>query len=70
MLGAPQGFVGVAGMTQHRVMVGIGVTITTVTNWERWTYEPRGPQLLALGLLFGVCLEGIDTQPASANAAR
>lgn len=58
-----------AQMTQRQVADGVGVTIATVANWERGTYEPRAFQLRALAKLFGVCMEDIDTQRKDTNAA-
>jgi transcriptional regulator with XRE-family HTH domain len=58
-----------AGMTQRQVAEGVSVTIATVANWERGTYEPRASQLRALARLFSVCMEEIDTQPADRKAA-
>lgn len=56
-------------LTQKQVADGIGVTIATVANWERGTYEPRASQLRKLAKLFDVCMEDIDTESAHDKAA-
>ena len=43
-----------SGLTQFEVAQKLGVTITTVYNWERGTAEPLGRHLLALARLYAV----------------
>jgi transcriptional regulator with XRE-family HTH domain len=43
-----------AGMTQMDLAVQMGVTIATVSNWERGTSEPFARHLLKLARLFNV----------------
>ncbi len=42
------------GLTQFDVAKELGVTITTVYNWERGTAEPYARHLLNLALLYDV----------------
>ncbi|MDQ3442282.1 MAG: helix-turn-helix domain-containing protein [Chloroflexota bacterium] len=58
-----------AGLTQKAVADAIGVTIATVYNWERGTYEPRASQLRSLAHLFKVPMEEIDTLPKDTKTA-
>ena len=43
-----------SGMTQFEVAAQLGVTITTVYNWERGASEPTGRNLQKVARLFGV----------------
>lgn len=43
-----------AEMTQFELAQELGVTITTIYNWERGTSEPFARHLLALAKLFDV----------------
>ena len=43
-----------AGLTQLEVAVRLGVTITTVYNWERGAAEPSARNLLEIARLFNV----------------
>jgi transcriptional regulator with XRE-family HTH domain len=56
-------------LTQRQVADAVNVTITTVANWERGTFEPRASQLRRLAQLFDVCMEEIETRPDDAKAA-
>jgi len=42
-----------ASLTQYDVAKEVGVTSTTVSNWERDLHEPEPPHLRALARLFG-----------------
>ena len=43
-----------AGLTQLEVAVQLGVTITTVYNWERGAAEPSARNLLEIARFFNV----------------
>ncbi len=43
-----------SGLTQMEVATRLGVTITTVYNWERGASEPLGRHLQKLARLYGV----------------
>jgi transcriptional regulator with XRE-family HTH domain len=49
-----------AGMTQLELATQIGVTPSTVYNWERGRNEPKATQLRALARVFGVPMDVID----------
>jgi putative transcriptional regulator len=48
------------GWTQRELAAKMDVTITSVSAWERRTYEPRAIQLRRLAQLFGVSMDDID----------
>ena len=48
------------GWTQLELANRLGVTPTTVFNWERGKYEPKASQLRALARAFGVSMDDID----------
>jgi transcriptional regulator with XRE-family HTH domain len=43
-----------SGKTQFEVAAQLGVTITTVYNWERGVSEPTGRNLQKIARLYGV----------------
>ena len=45
--------------TQAQFAFHLGVTPSTVYNWERGTYEPKASQLRAMAQLFGVSMDSI-----------
>lgn len=52
-----------AGLTQAQLAARIGVTVGSVSAWERRLNEPRASQLRALAHLFGVSMDDIDFEP-------
>ena len=52
-----------AGLTQAQLAARIGVTVGTVSGWERRINEPRASQLRALARVFGVSMDVIDFEP-------
>ncbi len=46
--------------SQNDLAVKLGVTPTTVSNWERGRFEPTASKFKALALAFGVPMESID----------
>ncbi|CAN5636322.1 hypothetical protein BH24CHL1_BH24CHL1_19010 [soil metagenome] len=48
------------GWTQRELAARLDVTVTSVSGWERRTYEPRASQLRRLAELFGVSMDDID----------
>ena len=48
------------GETQLHLAVAIGVTPTTIFNWERGQHEPKASQLRALARHFNVSMDEID----------
>lgn len=49
-----------AGETQLQLAVAIGVTPSSVYNWERGQFEPKASQLRALAKHFNVSMDEID----------
>jgi len=49
----------VAGFTQLKLAVKLGVTPSTVYNWERGTAEPRARQLGLLAQALGVTADEV-----------
>ncbi|MCC6943057.1 MAG: helix-turn-helix transcriptional regulator [Thermomicrobiales bacterium] len=47
------------GWTQAELAFHLGVTPSTVYNWERGTYEPKALQVRAMAQLFGVSMDAI-----------
>lgn len=47
------------GWTQLDLANHVGVTPSTVYNWERGKFEPRYSQLRLLALAFGVAMDDI-----------
>ncbi len=47
------------GWTQLELANQLGVTPSTVYNWERGNWEPRASQLRRLATLFGVRMDDI-----------
>jgi transcriptional regulator with XRE-family HTH domain len=58
-----------AGMTQLQLANELGITPSTVYNWERGRNEPKASQLKALALLFGVSMDVIDFGVEAAKSA-
>ncbi len=48
------------GWTQLELANRLGVTPSTVYNWERGRYEPKVSQLRAMARLFGVSSDDIE----------
>ncbi len=48
------------GWTQLELANQLGVTPSTIYNWERGRFEPRVSQLRELARLFGVKMDDID----------
>ena len=48
------------GWTQLDLANQLGVTPSTIYNWERGRFEPRVSQLRELARLFGVKMDDID----------
>lgn len=48
------------GWSQQDLAVRLGVTVGTVSNWERGVFEPTASKFKALALAFGVAMEAID----------
>jgi len=51
------------GLTQLQLANELGVTLSTVYNWERRTHEPKASQVKAVATLFEVSMEEIDFAP-------
>lgn len=51
-----------AGLTQLELAIKVGVTPTTVYNWERGMYAPSVKTLRLLAALFKVPMEQIETK--------
>lgn len=49
-----------AGMSQMKLAIELGVTVLSVSNWERRTNEPRASQVRAMAQMFGVIMDDID----------
>ena len=47
------------GWSQHELAVKVGVTASTVYNWERGKYEPVSSKLRLLARAFGVSMDDI-----------
>lgn len=47
------------GWSQNDLAVRLGVTPTTVSNWERGRFEPTASKFKAIALAFGVPMESI-----------
>lgn len=58
------------GMTQVDLAVWLGVTPSTVYNWERGRSEPRSSQLKAMAILFGVPMDDIEIPEIEQNAKK
>ena len=48
------------GWSQNDLAVKLGVTPTTVSNWERGKFEPTASKFKAIALVFGVPMESIE----------
>lgn len=59
-----------SGMTQFDVAKELGVTITTVYNWERGTAEPYARHLLKLAQLYDVSPFAIQLPEVTQRAKR
>jgi transcriptional regulator with XRE-family HTH domain len=60
------------GWSQQDLAVKLGVTSSTVYNWERGKFEPTASKFKALALAFSVPMEAIDLieeDPGSKKAA-
>ena len=55
--------------TQVELANRLGVTPSTVYNWERGNWEPRASQLRQLATLFGVRMDEIKLLDAEKAAA-
>jgi len=53
------------GWTQLKLATHLGVTPTTVSNWERAVFEPKASQLRAIARVFGVSMDDIDFETQS-----
>ena len=60
------------GWTQLGLANRLGVTPSTVFNWERGKFEPKASQLRALARLFEVSMDEIDFEgiPENKSAAQ
>jgi len=47
------------GWSQQDLAVKLGVTVGTVSNWERGKFEPTASKFKAIALVFGVPMESI-----------
>jgi len=56
------------GLSQFDLANKVGVTPSTVYNWERGKYEPRYSQMRALAFAFGVPMD--DIVPTEAELAK
>jgi DNA-binding XRE family transcriptional regulator len=57
-------------MTQMDLAVWLGVTPSTVYNWERGRSEPRSSQLKAIAILFCVSMDSIEIPEVEVNAKK
>ncbi|MGB3328046.1 MAG: helix-turn-helix transcriptional regulator [Thermomicrobiales bacterium] len=57
------------GLTQLQLANELGVTPSTIYNWERGTHEPKASQLKAMAMLFGVRMDDIDFEVEAAKSA-
>jgi putative transcriptional regulator len=57
------------GWTQLELATRLGVTPSTVYNWERGRHEPRAGQLRELARLFGVAMDEVALGPAGGAAS-
>ncbi len=48
------------GWSQYRLAREVGVTPSTVYNWERGRFEPKASQLRSLARVFGVSMDDIE----------
>ncbi len=48
------------GWSQQDLAVKLGVSASTVYNWERGRFEPTASKFKAIALAFGVPMESID----------
>ncbi len=58
------------GWTQLELANQLGVTPSTVYNWERGRFEPRLTQLRDLARVFGVRMDEIDFVPEAESATK
>ena len=58
------------GWTQLDLAVRLGVTPSTVYNWERGRYEPRVGQLRELARLFGLKMDDVELVVEEATAKK
>ena len=58
-----------SGMTQREVAAALGVTVATVSAWERRTHEPSARQLRSLARLFNTRMEEVDFERGDQRAA-
>jgi putative transcriptional regulator len=58
-----------AGLTQVQLANQVGVTPSTVFNWEARKTEPKASQLRKAARLFGVSMDDIDFEPEERKAA-
>ncbi len=58
------------GWTQLELANHLGVTPSTVYNWERGRFEPRLSQLRDLARVFNIRMDEIDFIPESEGATK
>ncbi len=58
------------GWTQLELANHLGVTPSTVYNWERGRFEPRLSQLRDLARVFAVRMDEIDFVPETESATK
>ncbi|MDP9357658.1 MAG: helix-turn-helix domain-containing protein [Chloroflexota bacterium] len=58
------------GWTQLELANQLGVTPSTVYNWERGRFEPRLTQLRDLARVFGVRMDEIDFIPETEGTTK
>ncbi len=58
------------GWTQLELANQLGVTPSTVYNWERGRFEPRLTQLRDLARVFGIRMDEIDFVPEAESATK
>ena len=58
------------GWSQFELATRIGVTPSSIYNWESGRFEPRASQLRQLAQVFGVSMDAIDFEgPVEAKSA-
>lgn len=58
-----------AGLTQVQLAHKVGVTPSTVYNWERGRNEPKASQLRTMARLFSVSMDEIDFEAEAVKSA-
>ncbi len=58
------------GWTQLELANRLGVTPSTIYNWERGRFEPRASQLRQLAQVLGVKMDDIELVVAESGKAR